>query len=500
MKQIMAFATCAMLTVSWGASHACGQISRGRQILLDRGLQIQAMVFFNQPGVANPDLDLFQSANFTAINLWEAQNPTLPSQLPANLPWGRQYIPGTNAPSTYLFTEELPYVPRLVSLQYADEIAEFPEWRLQDIAQAFQYWNASYPDMLSYTNFGGQTGMIGGAELTNFMNVTRPDMLSFDVYPHRFGRPLSDWYESMQVYRVAALGGFEISPGVNSGPLPYAQYLYTGRDTMDSPLPTESFIRLQQNASWAFGYTFVNAYIYNAYNEANPSAMFTGMGDANPTPVFDDVKETNRQSLNLGPALVRLMSTDVRFATGRHPNGNIFDSDGDANPLPAGLTRASAATGWGHPFITNVSVTNLGDINQQSYYLSKRSLPGDVILGFFKALQGPDASNEAYFMIVNGLTEEDGAAAGDTLQRISIGFNFGDSGITGLQRLDRLTGQVELVPLIHDGGSAYHLDLNLDGGEGDLFKFNTGTTFVPEPTMAAVLMSILALLRRRVRY
>ncbi|MCC6424391.1 MAG: hypothetical protein IT447_13015 [Phycisphaerales bacterium] len=481
-------------------SDAMGQISRGRQILLDRGLQIQAMVFFNQPGVDNPDLDLFQSANFTTINLWEAQNPTLPSQLPANLPWGRQYIPGTNAPSTYLFTEELPYVPRLVSLQYADEIADFPKWRLDDIAQAYQYWKTNYPNMLSYTNFGGATGMISGAELTNYMNVTKPDMLSFDVYPHRHGTPLSDWYKAMQVYRVASLGGFEISPGVNSGPLPYAQYLYTGRDTMDSPLHTPSFIRLQQNASWAFGYTFVNNYVYNAYNEANPSAMFDGMGDASPTPVFDSVKETNRQSLNLGPALVRLQSTDVRFVMGRHPNNNAFDSNGDLNALPDGLTSASSANGWGNSYLTNVAVTNIGDINQQNYWRGDQSLPGDVLLGFFRVLDesfdGP-ASDETYFMVVNGLVEVEDAPVGDTRQRITLSFNFADSGITSLQRLSRLTGLVETVPLVYDGGSLYHLDLTLDGGEGDLFKFNTGTTFVPEPSIGAIMVMGLTLLRRR---
>jgi hypothetical protein len=450
-------------------------ISRGRQVLLNRGLQIQAMAFFDQPGVPNIDFDLFQSANFTTINLWEAQNPTLPSQLPSNLPWGRQYLPGTNAPSTYLFTEELPYVPRLVSLQYADEIQELPEWRLNDIAQAFQYWKANYPNMLSYTNFDRNRS---DAELVNFMNVTKPDMLSFDVYPHRYGTPLSDWYVTMQRYRQAALAGYEVSPGVNSGPLPYAQFLYTALGAPGTPLPTDSFIRLQQNASWAFGYTFVNAFTYNAYNQSYIlAAMFDGMGDGSPTPVFDSVKETNRQSLNLGSTLVRLLSTDVRYVLGRHPNNNAFDNNGDANTLPNGLTSASSANGWGNAHLTNVAVANLGNINQQDYWLGDQALAGDVILGFFKvldeSLDGP-ASGQDHFMVVNGLVEDEGASAGDTRQRITLSFDFANSGIDGLLRLSRLTGEPERVNLIHDGGSLYHVDLILDGGAGDLFRYDNG--------------------------
>lgn len=507
-RLIWIYAVLHMLSMSLAARDAAGAypLSRGRQVLLDRGLQIQTLVFFDQPGVENIDFDRWESANFTTMNIWEAQNPLLPSQLPAGMAWGRQYIPGLpGTPSTFLYSEELPHVPNLVSLQYADEIQSFTPAVLNDMATAFQHWKTNYPNTLAYTNFGGPTGHLSDAELSNFMNVTKPDMLSFDVYPHRYGTPLSDWYAAMQRYRQVALGGYEVSPGVNSGPLPYAQYLNTCRTSPTEALPTESFIRLQKNASWAFGYTFVSDFVYNSYNDSDVSSvMFDGMGDGTPTSVLSYVSETNRQSLNLGPALVRLLSTDVRFITGRHPNSNRFDSDGDANPLPEGLTRASAGTGWGHEFVTNVAALNIGDINQQSYLFSERSLAGDVVLGFFEVLDesfdGPDASGETYFMIVNGLTEGEGAPPGDTHQRVSIHFNFGASGITSLQRLSRDTGLVEVVPLIHDGDNAYHLELTLDGGEGDLFKFNTGAAFVPEPGLGGLLAAGAAMLMQRRAY
>ena len=40
-------------------------VSRGRQVLLNRGLQLQTLVFFDQPGVANIDINRWKSANFT---------------------------------------------------------------------------------------------------------------------------------------------------------------------------------------------------------------------------------------------------------------------------------------------------------------------------------------------------------------------------------------------------------------------------------------------------
>ncbi len=106
-------------------------------------------------------------------------------------------------------------------------------------------------------------------------------------------------------------------------------------------------------------------------------------------------------------------------------------------------------------------------------------------MSYFKPL---DASltnagheDDIYFMIVNGLSDATGSAV-DCAQQIHITFDFASSGIDSLLRLSRETGLVEQVDLIHNRGSLYSLDLYLNGGTGDLFKFNNGGTFVvPEP-------------------
>lgn len=96
------------------------------------------------------------------------------------------------------------------------------------------------------------------------------------------------------------------------------------------------------------------------------------------------------------------------------------------------------------------------------------------MIGSFKPLRGAD---DHYFMIVNGLTAGTGTA-NDAIQTIRLSFDFQASGIQSLLRLSRDTGKEEVVPLIHDDGARYHLDLILEGGTGDLFKYHDGSHFV----------------------
>src|SRR5206468_2041030 len=92
-----------------------------------------------------------------------------------------------------------------------------------------------------------------------------------------------------------------------------------------------------------------------------------------------------------------------------------------------------------------------------------------------------DPAGEAYFMVTNGLggdLQDASALATDCAQSMTLNFNFGASGITALDRLRRSDGAVEVLPLNHISGSLYSYTLTLDGGTGDLFKYDDGTAFV----------------------
>jgi hypothetical protein len=442
-------------------SQTFSTISHGRQVLVNRGLQIQSLVNPIYPP-AGPDVNLWLSAKFTTFMPWHTStdnNPSLLAQLTAaGVQWSRESFN-----SNYLASWEFPYQDNFVAMQYKDELFQTPEV-LADEKAWFTTWNMLYPNALAYTNFsaGNEVTM-----LRNYMQTTNPDMLMFDYYPN-FSFPDSagsikdrnTWYFEMQKFRTLALGG---NDGTGRWPIPYAQWLNTYRTTPTGPLPSESYVRLQQFASWAFGYTFLEAFMYNksGFDEVSP-VLFDSITDST-TPVFDYMAETNRQSRNLGPALVRLLSTDLRMILGQHGSGIV-------NSTPEGITTNITGA---DPYITGITATNLGSKNN--------GLPGDVILGCFKVLEesmdGDDFSNQRYFMVTNGLIDAVGSAT-ETRQNIRISFNFGSSGITKLERLNRNTGKIEMVSLVSEGGSLYHLDLVLDGGTGDLFKYKTGAPFV----------------------
>lgn len=173
---------------------------------------------------------------------------------------------------------------------------------------------------------------------------------------------------------------------------------------------------------------------------------------------------------NLAPALVL---KGVLYVPGQHMDGagNIVN-----NPAPTGIPNYPSGfyTAVKDPWIRGVhNIANLGAKNN--------GLTGDVLLTWFQvadeSLDGPNYSDQWYFMVTNALVDTAGAAA-DTRQNIQLNFV---NGVTKqVQRLNRDTGQIDLIDLelIPHSGGRRRLTVNLDGGASDLFKFNTGAPFV----------------------
>jgi hypothetical protein len=481
-----------MLAAVLAARETAGiEIGRGRQILLGRGLQIQGIA---QEGLS--DLSRWQSANFTTLNFMANRVPSLLAQPQlAGQQWGCCYALGFSDRYKYLTPAEMTYAANLASFQCYDEPEDAATTERQaDIAATYRQWNSLYPNTLAYTNFT-EYAQVGGSidGLRQYMRATQPDMLMHDFYPSytQFSDYRPTWYSYMQGYRTVALEGYD---GTGQQPLPYGQYLKTYRVSPSDPLPSESFIRLQQFASWAFGYTFVSDFVYNDMSSAVNSVVFSATGESSPTRVFNYVAETNRQSRNLSPALVRLASTDIRMVPGK--------VNTHANSLPDGISawqRGGQNTGGHADYITGI--TQRGKTNTSS-----PSNCSDVLVGYFQPLLpqtgSPIFADDFCFMIVNGaagtaFAEDDpaGDPALNSAEWFRINFDFGTSGFNSLARLSRDTGKVELVALQHlsgGDGALYRLDLKLDGGTGDLFRFwnsSAALPAVPEPSTAALLLT-----------
>jgi hypothetical protein len=459
---------------------ACAQLSKGRRILIERGLQTQGMV--TKDDVFH--LATYQNANYSAINwLWES-NTSQHGAAPG-YPWVRWVGNENQMPGA----AEAPYLSQLVALQLGDE------WHLNDPAvrdRAVNWFNAirnQWPDTILYMNsYGGQ---VNDAALGDFITRAQPDMLCFDTYPWRSawagpgqaGAPLTgqptSWYSELRRYRVYA----------QQFGLPLAVYRQTFHAIQDydqtvyrDPSPSE--LNLNTFGALAFGATTFIDFTYNT----GASSLFTSPGgDSNPTPLYAQQTEINRRARNLGKSLVHLTGTDDP-PNGGDPTLDIMFLRGktgpnaaDVTPLPIGFIPDGASPNtfseWvldrNDPHMVGFAVTNLGTKNG--------ALRGDAIVSWFKpldaSLDDPNAADDqVYFMVVNAMAGPDGTAA-DYRQRIVI--NFENTVTPSLQRLNPDTGEVEIVdlPVVNPQGRR-RLTLELDGGAGELFKFNTGDPFI----------------------
>jgi hypothetical protein len=487
-RRLIAGSLFALLAILIAApSTAIAEIGKGHRILIERGLQTQGMV--TKDDVFH--LDTYRNANYSAINwLWES-NASLHGPAPG-YPWARWVGAENQMPEA----AEQPYLSRLVALQLGDE------WHLNDTAlrnRAVDWFNAirnQWPNTILYmNNFGGQ---VNDAALADFVARARPDMLSFDTYPWKStyippgpgetqghaGAPLggqpTSWYGDLRRYRVHAY---------NAG-LPFASYRQTFHAVQDydqtvyrDPSPSE--LNLNTFGALALGATTFIDFTYNT----GASSLFTRPGgDSNPTPLYHQQAMINRQVRNLGKSLVHLVGLD------NNPNGGLPTLDimfhrgktgpnaADVTPLPIGFAPDNALPNtfseWearrNDPYMSGFVVTNLGTRND--------GLRGDVIISWFKPLEpindDPNiVDDELYFTIVNAFAGPDGTAT-DYRQRVVV--NFFNNVPPSLQRLNADTGDVEIVPLeiIPSTGGRRRLTIDLDGGMGALFKFNTGHGFL----------------------
>ena len=461
-----------------GASQARAQIAsldKGHRILVNNGLQIWGVdtdlnYSFDYPTLAN--------ANLTAVTWGGASD--FSTMVPGNK-FGQwvDYTADPN-PATLLTPDEQAHMADLIGISVGDEqdIVDQGSADYNNTVNWFQTAQANnyYPNTLLYVN----TFQINNDGYPAFIAAANPDAISFDSYP--FSNPdghyitTYNWLSLAQEFRRHALGSYIGATG--NAARPYGTYLQTFHDTYAID-PGDAEMRWQQFTAWTMGYTFADAVIYDGGN-----TNFASQG----TPLYSQFKETARQSRNIGPALTHLISTGygTSIVTGKtfNPaNNQVTNNNVPGDWLPFSQTNAPA----GQQYLTGISAVNLGTKNGGN--------PGDVYIGFFNPLLASygDPSGEAYFMITNGLggnlllangSSDNTALASDCQQKITGSFDFGSSGVTTLLRLSRNTGLVEVVPLTHvAGGDAnqYQLADTLDGGTGDLFKFNDGTPFVGAP-------------------
>jgi len=445
----MLAAPCAM------ARGQVSNLSKGQQLLSSRGLQIDGVVALTSDPF---HLATLQSTNFTApLWAWTPDVSTLGAAPGA--PWSKwiDYTTQSDLPSG-----EQAYKSNLVAMAVGDEQNLADSTTYSGSVTWFNTNRNNFPGTILYTDQWGTE--IAEGTMINFVHDANPDAVNFDNYPfvQGGGSFIAEEYADLSKYRRLGLGIY-IGASANP-PRPYGTYIQTYQSTGDNRrAPSDSEMRLQLFEAWTCGYTFASTFTYNS----GASTLFTNGGDNTITSYGTQFKESARQSRNLGPALVNLISKGAasRFIPGQ-------DSAGNPHDIPSGWVNWAPGA-EADPYISSISASNPGTKNNGH--------PGDCLVGYFNPMldsyDGPAWTNELYFMITNGLDDPTGTVA-DCAQNITVNFSFAGSGINSLLRLRRSDGQVETVPLTHISGTQYQLTLALDGGTGDLFKFNDGAPFV----------------------
>lgn len=469
-------------------------LDRGHRILIQRGLQLNAYVVGLTTGGRENDPEIWktwESSHFTSVDL-NTQRLASTDTIAGKKPWmtwlGNSENPTQSLPDHFFQSKQ---IQNLVGWQYKDEQDIGSEKELQELETWIRHYRPRLPNTLLYTNqhgderFGG-FGSTSNLNISRYMRRIQPDLLMQDTYPYGIwndlgnqgGRPAQLYYAMMR-YRKLALAG---NDGTGRKPIPYGLWIQTFKGTAAGignwpRFPSESELRQQQFTALTLGFKLISAFTYNSTTDLGgrfSAPFFNQPFGKQPTPAFQHIAEINQQSLNLGPTLVRLLSTDVRIVPRPPALADLIAPD-----ISRWDTKAD-------PYMTRLDVKNLGTL-----YGGRN---GDVLVGYFKPLResfdGP-ATNQQYFMLTNGLAGKKHSSE-QTRQQLTVEFDFGESEITGLQRLNRKTGKVEpiqagwteeVAPGLNSrfdtvSDRKYRLTLILDGGTGDLFKFDTGAPFV----------------------
>ena len=319
------------------------------------------------------------------------------------------------------------------------------------IGRNISWLQQNYPDKLVFSNAFGGTGdsldYYGSYNpaytyqdyLSDFVTVTRPDIMCWDDYPFRYGAELDPtWFTDLTAVRaVAQRNGIPYMGWIQA----YYQdqpYSHWRREPSESDMRMQVFSMLTAGCSGYCYYRFLDQSVEPG--EFKPGLINSDAADGDDTDNFSAMyyhaQSLSAEALYIGQVLKFLESTDLRFVPGQ--------TAGIPNPTPDGLTNWQIGAG---------AISSIVSIDVNSADQGDRK---DGLIGFFT-----DDEGDIYFMLTNiyhgGSLSADDATLGFVVE-------FEDTPVA-LTKISRFDGAEQSIAL-----SNRTLITTLPGGTGDLYK------------------------------
>jgi hypothetical protein len=355
-----------------------------------------------------------------------------------------------------------PNTPGRIGFQVGDEPTSVDQ--VNQILNGINRVRAVDPEALLFTNLSYWVPDPSGADAAGRNQIIQAYLASPEV------DLVSTADYNLDIAHYTVLKTFR-NAGLAKG-VPYWQYLnaYVGPETDCRVTHTQSDLLWQAMAGLTFGYSGHTWFLYQAAAGAlHPTATQwggsilnqpTGTWGSSPTPHHSMVGEVNRRLANLGKAITRLTSTDVRFLKGGHPL------------QPVDVQTYTPGAG-GFPYLYEV-----GPAPGQH--------PLEILLGFFV-----DERGERYVMVQNARHThshrlgEPAIPGSSDIGTIHLNFDFSAAppGVARdhlrvLRSADGVRGDLPLQDL---GGNLRRANIILDAGDAVLLKFDTGRDFLFGP-------------------
>jgi hypothetical protein len=380
----------------------------------------------------------FDAFHANAVQLWVSGLPFEAQGWAAtghpNAPWvSWTFADGTSGANRQLIGGLSADPPGRIGYQIDDEPKDMTE--LRRIEAGVDAVRLADPNALLIVNFlDGQQGL--DSMLDYFGDNVDADIISHDSYTRS-----QSAYRGLERFRAA---------GLRFG-MPYWRYLRAFEFAGESDWPSRSDMRWNAFSGLVYGYTGQTWFLY----QANPAqgletAFFETTGDfrSAKTSRFEHAAQINREMANLGSAVTKLTSTDVRYLS-------------SISRLQPQGTREWKPGAGNDPYITRIETD--GSLNLQ-----------DLLVGFFE-----DDHQETYFMLQNvNHSSGEFPSWGQADADVKVVFDFATA--TGpafdknrLQSISPATGLVEELPLKPLHGNQRELKLTLKAGDAVLLKYKT---------------------------